>query len=65
MRMSLFLFFFIYIVNKMEQPQDTVEESVESVNPKYQGPSVPSPSEPARGEHDVHVMSTAALLKIS
>ena len=60
--MSLFLFF---LVNKMERPQDTVEESVESVNPKYQGPSTPSPSKPARGEHDVPVVSTEALLKLS
>ena len=57
--------FFLFIVNKMERPQDTVEKSVESVNSKDQGPSAPSPSEPTRGEHDVPVMSTEALLKIS
>ena len=61
--MSLFLFFFI--VNKMEQPQDTVEERAESVNPKDQGPSAPGPFEPARGEHGVPVVSTKALFKIS
>ena len=66
MRMSLFLFFsFIYIVNKMEQPQDTVEESAESIDPKYQGPSAPGPCEPTRGEHDIPVVSTEASFKIS
>ena len=64
MQMSLFLFLF-YILNKMERPQDTVKESVESVNPKDQGPSTPRPFEPVRGEHDVPVVSTEALLKIS
>ena len=50
----------------MERPKDTVEESAESVNPKDQGPSALSPSEPARGEHDdVPVVSTEALFKIS
>ena len=50
----------------MERPQDTVEESTESVNPKDQGPSTPDPSESARGEHDdVPVMLTEALFKIS
>ena len=64
MRMFLFLFF-LYIVNKMERPQDTVEESAESVNPKDQGPLAPYPSEPVRGEHDVPVVSIEALFKIS
>ena len=49
----------------MERPQDTVEKSVESVNPKDQGPSAPGPSEPAKGEHDVPVVSTEVLFKIS
>ena len=49
----------------MEQPQDTVEESAEIVNPKDQGPSASDPSKPARGEHDVPIMSTKALFKIS
>ena len=49
----------------MERPQDPVEESAESVNPKDQGPSAPDPSKPARGEHNVLVVSTEALLKIS
>ena len=68
MRMSLFLFFvfcFLYIVNKMEQPQDTIEERTKSVNPKYQGPLAPGPFEPTKGEHDFHVVSTEALFKIS
>ena len=63
MRMSLFLFFFI--VNKMERSQDIVEESAKSVNSKDQGPLAPSPSKPARGEHDVPIVSTEALFKIS
>ena len=62
MRMSLFLFF---LYNKMERPQDTVEESAKSVNPKDQGPLAPGPSEPTRGEHDVPVVSTKALFKNS
>ena len=49
----------------MERPQDTVEESAESVNPKDQGPSAPGPFELARGEHDIPVMSIEALLNIS
>ena len=49
----------------MERPQDTVEESVKIVNPKDQGLSAPGPSEPARGEHDVPIVSTEALFKIS
>ena len=62
---SFFYFIYIYIGNKLEQPQDTVEESAESVNPKDQDPSSPGPSESARGEHDVPVVSTEALFKIS
>ena len=57
--MSLFLFF-LYIVNKMERPQDNAEESAESVNPKDQGPSASGPSKPVISEH----VSTEALLKI-
>ena len=49
----------------MERPQDPVEESSKSVNPKNQGPSAPDPSKPARGEHDILVVSTETLLKIS
>ena len=49
----------------MERPQDTIEESAESVNPKDQGPSIPDPFEVARGEDDVPVVSTEALIKIS
>ena len=56
---------FFYIVTKMEWPKDTVEESVESVNPKDQGLIVPGPSKSARGEHDILVVSIEALLKIS
>ena len=64
--MSLFLFFFLfYIVNNMELPQDTVKESTESSNPKDLGPSIPCPLKPDRGEHDVPIVSTKALLKIS
>ena len=65
MWMSLFLFFVFFTVNKMERPQDTIEESVESVNLKYQGPSALDPSESARGEHDILIVSTEALFKIS
>ena len=64
MQMSLFLFFFIYIVNNMELPQDIVKESTESVNPKDLSPSIPCPLKPDRGEHDVPIVSTKALLKI-
>ena len=49
----------------MEQPRDTIEESVENVNPKYQGPSASSPSESSRGDQNIPVMSTEASLKIS
>ena len=49
----------------MERLQDTIEESAKSVNPKYQGPSAPSPSKPTKGEHDVIVVSTEVLFKIS
>ena len=52
-------------MNKMERLQDTVEESVKSVNPKDQGPSAPGPSESAIGEHDVSIVSIEASFKIS
>ena len=44
----------------MERPQDTIEESVESVNPKDQGPSALGPFKSAKGEHDILVMSYEA-----
>ena len=49
----------------MERSQDIIEESAISVNSKDQGPSAPSPSKSARGEHDVPSVSTEALFKIS
>ena len=55
---ALVLVFFL--MNKMERPPDTVEESPESVNPKDQGPSAPGLSKPTRGEHDVPVVSIEA-----
>ena len=42
-----------------------MEETVESINPMDLNPFVSSPSKPTRCEHDVPVMSTEALLKIS
>ena len=56
MRMSLFRILF-----KMDQSQDAVEETTESVNPKDLNPFVSGPSNLARSEH----VSTKALLKIS
>ena len=47
----------------MDRPRDTVEESVESVNPREQGPSAYDPSELIRSDRDTE--STEALLKIS
>ena len=44
----------------MDQSQEAVEETIESVNRMDLGPSVSSSSEPVRGEH----VSTEALLKI-
>ena len=64
MWLSLSLFF-VFIVHKMERPQDTVEESVENVSIKDQGPSALSPCKSARGECDIPVVSTEALFKIS
>ena len=49
----------------MDQSQEAVEETVESVNPMDLDPSVSSSSELARGEHDVSIMSTELLIKIS
>ena len=56
---------FFYIVTKMERPKDTIEESVESVNPKDQGLIVPGPYKSTRGEHDILVVLIEALLKFS
>ena len=42
-----------------------MEETTESVNPMDLDPPVSSPFEPARGEHDVPVLSTKALIKVS
>ena len=60
MQMSLFC-----ILTMMGQSQEVVEETAESVNPIDLDPSVSSPSESAKGEHDVPVMSIEALFKIS
>ena len=60
MRMSLFC-----ILTRMDQSQVAVEETAESVNPMDLDPSVFGPSKPARGEHDVPVLSTEALFKFS
>ena len=49
----------------MDQSQEAVEETVESVNPMDLDPSVSSSYELARGEHDVSIMSTEVLIKIS
>ena len=54
--MSLF-----YVLARMDQSQEVVEEIVESVNPMDLDPSVSVPSRSARSEH----ASTKALLKIS
>ena len=56
MRMSLFC-----ILTIMDQSQEDVEETTESVNPMDLDLSVSGPSEPVRSEH----VSTQALLKIS
>ena len=56
MRMSLFC-----ILTIMNQSQDVVEETVESINPLDLDPSVFGPSDSTRSEH----VSTKALLKIS
>ena len=56
MQMSLFC-----ILARMDQSQEAVEETVESINPMDLDPSVFGPSNSARSEH----MSTEALLKIS
>ena len=42
-----------------------MEETAEGVNPMDLDPSVSSPSELTRGEHDVPIVSTKALFKIS
>ena len=56
MWMSLFC-----ILTRMDQSQDVVEETTESVNPMDLDPFVSSPSDSARSEH----VSTKVLLKIS
>ena len=65
MSLFIYIYIYIYIVNKMERPQDTVKESVEGVNPKDQSPLALDPSELVRVEHDVPILSTEALFKIS
>ena len=47
----------------MVRPRDIVEEAVESVNPREQGPSASNPSESDRSDRDTK--PTKALLKIS
>ena len=49
----------------MDRPQDTVEEVVECVNPREQGPLVSDPSESVISNYDVLAEPTEALLKIS
>ena len=56
MWMSLFCIF-----TRMDQSQDAVEETVESVNPMDLDPYISGPSNSTRSEH----VSTKALLKIS
>ena len=46
MRMSLFCIF-----SRMDQSQEAVEETTESVNPMDLDPSVSSPSDSARSDH--------------
>ena len=53
----------LVFLNRMDRPQDTVEEVVESVNPREQGPSSSNPSKSFRSNHDNE--PTEALLKIS
>ena len=56
MQMSLFC-----ILSRMDQSQEVVEETTESVNPMDLDPSASGSSWSARSEHDL----TEALLKIS
>ena len=56
MRISLF-----YILYRIDQSQEAVKETVESVDPMDLDPFVSSPSDFVRSEHT----STEALLKIS
>ena len=58
--MSLF-----FILTRMDQPQEVVEETTKSVNPMDLDPSISGPSVPARGEHDIPVVSTKTLFKMS
>ena len=55
-RMSLFC-----ILTRMDQSQDAVEETTESINPMDLDPAISGSSDSARSEH----VSTEALLKIS
>ena len=52
-----------YFLNRMDRPQDTVEEAAESVNPREQGPLAFDPSELVISDCDTK--PTEALLKIS
>ena len=54
--MSLF-----FILFRMDRSQESIEETVKSVNPMNLDPSLSGPSDSARSEH----ASTEALLKIS
>ena len=56
--MSLFL-------NRMDRPQNPVEEAAESVNPREQGLSASNSFESVRSESNVPNEPTEALLKIS
>ena len=53
------------MVITMDRSRDTVEETIESVNLRDQGPLVSDPSESAEGERDVPTLPIKPLLKIS
>ena len=55
----------VCILTRIDQSQEAVEETTKSLNPMDLDPFVSGPSKPARGEHDVPVVSTEALIKIS
>ena len=40
-------------LNRMDLPQDTIEEAAESVNPREQGPLASNPSELVRSDRDI------------
>ena len=48
----------------MDLPRDTIEEAIESVNPREQGPSASDPSKSVRSDCDIPTEPTEALLKI-